>query len=104
LEDTRKLFQASIEANDKALVLADRNMTSKIHEMNNLQSRMEARDQNFVDVKFYRAEHKALEAKIEFLIGENNIQRGRHSWSSILAIAAVIIALATAILDYAVHH
>ena len=104
LDDTRKLFQASVEANDKALVLADRNMTAKIHEMNNLQSRMEARDQNYVDVKFYRAEHKALEAKIEFLIAENNVQKGRHSWNSIIAIVAVMIALLTAILDYAVHH
>jgi hypothetical protein len=104
LDDTRKLFLVQMGAMEKAVMEARRDLERRLNDMNEFRAQLEKQAITFVEKPYYDLQHNVLEKQIEVLVAESNVQKGRHSWNSILAIAAVMIALATAILDYAVHH
>ena len=104
LDDTRNLFLVQMAAMDKAVQEAKKEMDRRLDGMNEFRSQLEKQASTFVEKPYYDLQHNVLEKQIEVLVAESNVAKGRHSWNSILAIAAVLIALATAILDYSVHH
>jgi hypothetical protein len=104
LDDTRKLFLVQMESMEKAIVEARSDLERRLASMNEFRAQLEKQASTFVEKPYYDLQHNVLEKQIEVLVAESNVAKGRHSWNSILAIAAVMIALATAILDYAVHH
>ena len=104
LDDTRNLFLVQMGAMEKAVMEARRDLERRLNDMNEFRAQLEKQAITFVEKPYYDLQHNVLEKQIETLVAESNVQKGRHSWNSILAIVAVLIALATAILDYAVHH
>ena len=104
LDDTRKLFLVQMESMEKAIMEARSDLERRLAGMNEFRAQLEKQASTFVEKPYYDLQHNVLEKQIEVLVAESNVAKGRHSWNSILAIAAVMIALATAILDYAVHH
>ena len=104
LDDTRKLFLVQMESMEKAIMEARSDLERRLAGMNEFRAQLEKQAKSFMSKDYYELQHNVLEDKIEVLVAESNVAKGRHSWNSILAVAAVLIALATAILDYAVHH